>query len=80
MPTDTSIALLHSTIASVLSIPEASIDDSLAPDKVAAWDSVMHLNLVMAIEDAFGVAFSPDEMVAINTVGLIREALAKHGK
>ncbi len=80
MPTDSATDLLHTTVASVLQLAPADVNATTAAANVPAWDSVTHLNLVMAIEEAFGAAFSPEEMLEMTSVAQIREALARHGK
>ena len=80
MSADNSNSLLTQTISSVLAIPASAISDETSGATVATWDSVAHLNLVMAIEEEFGVAFSPEEMLEMTNVGLIRAALVRHGK
>jgi len=45
----------------------------IVPETVAAdvdgWDSVGHIRLVLACEDAFGCRFEPKEVVGLNNVG-----------
>jgi acyl carrier protein len=50
-------------------------DETVAAD-VAAWDSLNHVKLVVAIEEAFGIEFSNREIAAWETVGDMRRALA----
>jgi len=38
---------------------------------VSSWNSVAHLNLVVALEEAFGIAFEPDETMELTSVRLI---------
>ncbi len=39
----------------VLEMPEQSIHEDLAAEHTTNWDSIRHLNLVMALEEAFDV-------------------------
>ncbi|GIW73800.1 MAG: hypothetical protein KatS3mg103_0322 [Phycisphaerales bacterium] len=32
------------------------------PETTESWDSIAHLNIVMALESAFGVTFDPQEI------------------
>lgn len=45
----------------------------IGPQTVAAdvdgWDSVGHIRLVLACEDAFGCTFEPKEVVGLKNVG-----------
>jgi acyl carrier protein len=71
--------LLQSTVATVLGIPAASVTDDTSSDNVAGWDSVKHLNLVMALEDAFGTSFTPEETMDLTSVKLMRLTLEEKG-
>lgn len=41
------------------------------------WDSVAHFNLLILIEDTYGIRFSVDEMTELKGVDEIRETLAE---
>jgi acyl carrier protein len=65
----------HDVIAAVLGVDANSIKDSDSPKSLPQWDSVMHLQLLLALESEFGVQFSPDEMAQLSSIGRIRERL-----
>lgn len=64
--------LLNQTISAVLGIPASEISQESSPDTISKWDSVAHLNLVMAVEEAFGVTFTPEEALDLTSVKLIQ--------
>lgn len=47
-------------IGDALGLPPVAADAS--PETIEEWDSIAHLNIVLAIEGAFGVTFDPDEI------------------
>lgn len=49
--------------------PEA-VHDKLSQDDVDNWDSLQHLNLVMALEEEFGIEISPEESTEMLNFGL----------
>lgn len=57
-----------------LRLPEVGLETS--PDSVERWDSIEHLNLVLALEQSFGVSFTPEEMAELTSVGAIVQAVA----
>jgi acyl carrier protein len=65
-------ATLISTVASLLNLAPEAVTDDTSTDTVPAWDSVTHLNLVIGLEEALGVAFSPEETVDMTSVKMIR--------
>lgn len=54
--------------ARVFKIDRGQITLSSRPDDVMGWDSLAHLDFVVAIEEAFGVTFKPREIMAITEV------------
>ncbi len=47
-----------------------------SPETVKSWDSVQHLNLILAVEEEYGFQFSPEEMDRAKTVGQIAGLVA----
>lgn len=64
--------LLAETISAVLEIPPGDVDDETSSDTVESWDSVTHLNLVIAVEETFQVSFSPEESLEMTSVRLMK--------
>ena len=59
---------------------EAPVSVESTPDNVENWDSVRHLNLMLAIEEEYGFQFLPEEMDEAKSVGKIaRLVAAKRG-
>ena len=50
-----------------------------AINSVEGWDSLGHFNLLLLIENEFGIQFTDEEMAEIKNTSQIREALGKHG-
>ena len=42
--------------------------EALTRDDEPRWDSLKHLEIIFAIEGAFGVAFTPEEIGEVNSV------------
>lgn len=64
-------------IADVLNIPTDQVTPDRAPQNVDGWDSVQHLNLVLAIEQAAGIQLDPEEIEEMQTVGGILEVVRR---
>lgn len=74
-----SVDSLYETIAAILAIPPESLSEESSPDTVASWDSVNHLNLVMAFESEFGIRLSLEDALAMRSVRAVRALLKKRG-
>lgn len=62
-------------VAAVFQLSVASIGSGTGSATVEAWDSLGHLNLMLALEQEFGRPFSIEEMGAMTTVGHIVNVL-----
>lgn len=49
-------------MAQIFQIDAESIDDATSPDSVERWDSLKHMQLIMALEDEFGIEFADDDI------------------
>ena len=50
---------------------EAEVQADSSPATVESWDSVKHLNLMLAVEEEYGFQFLPEEMDEAKSVGHI---------
>ncbi|HTP34172.1 MAG TPA: acyl carrier protein [Candidatus Acidoferrales bacterium] len=57
--------------ADVLQVAPASLTAESSPQTIETWDSVMHLNLVLALEEQFGFQLEPEEMEEMKNIGAI---------
>jgi acyl carrier protein len=67
---------IRETIADVLLVPPDTIQPATVSDDIPAWDSLTHLNLVVALEMQLGVRFKPDEIERMASVAAICDILA----
>ena len=63
--------------ADVLDVNGTSLSPASGPDSVESWDSVQHLNLVLAMESEFGVSVPPEDIDKLRTVGDIIDAVER---
>jgi len=61
--------------ADVFAVDANQLHAGSSPEQVEAWDSVQHLNLVLAIEGKYGIQFEPEEMEGMNNLGRIAALL-----
>jgi acyl carrier protein len=55
---------------------EAPVTPESSPGTVESWDSVRHLNLILALEDEYGFQFLPEEMDEAKSIGQIAQLVA----
>jgi acyl carrier protein len=53
------------------------VTEATTPADIEEWDSLAHINLLAAVESAFGTRFSADDMAGIDSVASLLQALAR---
>jgi acyl carrier protein len=66
---------IKQVIADILDVDPNSIDESTSRDNTSTWDSLNHINLLIALEQEFGVTFDPAELESIFSFTDILEVL-----
>lgn len=64
-------------VSDVLGVPAAQLTDASSPETIDSWDSIQHLSIVMALEQALGVQFDPDDIEKMRSVGRIEETVRR---
>ncbi len=70
---------LKQVLANVFGVDVKTINDESSVDTVAEWDSLRHLNLVLALEQQFNIVLSGEQTVQILSYPLIKIVLGEHG-
>ena len=60
--------------------PDLELNDNLTAKEVPGWDSFNHVNLIINIEEEFGVRFSNDEVGGMQNVGNLKKLPYKRRK
>jgi acyl carrier protein len=63
---------LKQVMAAVLRVPADQIDDLTSTDTVAEWTSLAHLDLILAIEEEFGVTIPDEEVGDLTSYPLLK--------
>ena len=70
---------LETIIAKVLAVDEAMITDESNAKNTPNWDSMRHIELLLAVEVAFGVQFSMPEITSMQKIGDMKRLLVEKG-
>lgn len=62
-------------MSAVFEIPVEQIKDDSSPDTIGSWDSLKHMNLVVALEEVFEIEFTDDEIVEIISFAFIQTTI-----
>ena len=66
-------------LAEVLQVPPAIVTDSFAMQDVDVWDSLKHMELIVSLEEKFGLQLSFEEIVTMQSVANIKRVLKERG-
>ncbi len=56
-----------------LRIPKGTATDAMTMEDVESWDSLKHMELIVAIEERFGFQLTFDEIGTMQSLGAIRD-------
>ena len=66
---------IKTVMSAVFEIPVEQIQDKSSPDTIESWDSLKHMNMVVALEEEFEVEFTDDEILEMMNYALIKSIL-----
>lgn len=64
-------------LADVFGVDPRELHPASSPDTIERWDSVQHLNMIIALEQEFGVRFAPEEIEEAVSVQAIAELIQR---
>ncbi|MBZ0167299.1 MAG: acyl carrier protein [Candidatus Omnitrophica bacterium] len=70
---------VFTVVSQVMNVPVESVNEESSPDSIAEWDSLHHMNLVLALEEEFKVQFTDEQAVNMLNVKLILLTLEELG-
>jgi acyl carrier protein len=71
------MARLNEVFCEVFDNPGLRILETMTARDVDGWDSLAHINLVVAVERAFGIKFTTKEVLTYKNVGEFAAAIER---
>ena len=62
-------------VATMMEVPVETVTLETGPDSVAAWDSLRHMKLILAVEEEFEITFSDQHLTSIQNVATLLDAV-----
>jgi acyl carrier protein len=59
---------IRRVFSDVFQVPLDEVTMQSSPETIATWDSLQHLNLVLALEQEFQIQFTPEEVEQLLSV------------
>ncbi|GAA4718816.1 acyl carrier protein [Brevibacillus fulvus] len=70
---------LRNIFATALDIPAEKVVDDLEFNSIPEWDSIGHLALIAALDEAFGIMMETEDVIDLSSFKKAKEILAKYG-
>mgnify|MGYP003966533667 FL=1 len=61
-------------LGNILQVSPEEISTKTTSDDVEKWDSMNHINMILALEQEFGIRYDEEQVVSMLSVGEIIEA------
>jgi acyl carrier protein len=58
-------------VSQIMGVAEQQVTDTSSADSLDTWDSLRHMNLMLALEEEFGIKFSDEQIMTMSSVGRI---------
>ncbi len=68
---------IKAVMAQIFNVEVSSISEASSPQEIERWDSLRHMQLILAIEDEFGVTFSDDDIPNLLTLRAIEDTVGQ---
>ncbi len=75
----TNLEKYNKVFADVLGVEEKVLNDSFTFKEVPQWDSVAHLSLIDALEEAFNVMFDSEDILHYGSYENGKKILGRYG-
>ncbi len=71
------LAQVQAIASDIFGVPVDKITADSSPETIETWDSMQHLNLVLAVEEKFSLQLSPEEIEEMKSVGAVATLVGK---
>lgn len=66
---------LNEVFQDVFDDEEIIVTDTTTSDDIEDWDSLEHINLIVAVENCFGIKFNMGEVTTMKNVGAMADII-----
>lgn len=64
-------------VADVFFLSPDELSPASSPETIEAWDSLQHLNVVLALEEQFAIEITPDEIAEVEDIRAIADLVER---
>jgi acyl carrier protein len=71
-------SIVRNILQKTLSVDLPADDANVNSQNIAKWDSLKHIQIILALEDAFRVEIDEEDMLSLDSLASIRAYIEKH--
>ena len=68
---------IKDVMAQIFNVDVAAITQESSPESIERWDSLKHMQLILAIEDEFEITFSDDDIPNLLSTRAIEDSVRR---
>jgi acyl carrier protein len=72
-------AKIRKIMSGILEVPADSITEATTMETVDTWDSLRHMEIIVALEEAFGIELAAEDLMEMTSLPEIMRVLAAKG-
>ena len=80
MTRETVYEKLHEVFRDIFDDDTIELNDATTADDIEDWDSLEHINLIVAVENKFGIKFGMGEVTTMKNVGEMADIILERAK
>ena len=69
---------LRKVFREIFSQPRLEISDDMSAEDISDWDSLKHIQLIVAVEKEFGFKFKNSEIARLKNIGDLKALVGKY--
>jgi acyl carrier protein len=69
---------VQSIAASVLNLPDLELGEDTTAHEVPGWDSLTHVQIIVGVEQAFGIRMTSTEVAQLENAGSLVDVIQTH--
>ncbi len=70
---------VFNVVSQIIGVSVESLNEESSRGTVEYWDSLKHMNIILALEEEFNISFSDEEITKINSIHDIINVFKKKG-
>jgi len=69
---------INRVVVDILGSPDLALSEETTAGEVSGWDSLSHVQILLGVEDAFGIRLNATEIAQMENTGSLIDLVQKH--